>query len=589
MIRLLGPVLLAMVSAASGQVFTDVKVSAEGGIFRRDGAARFTVKIAVPPDQYAYKSALDVSAASPEAGEVTRVDWPEPKKKKDPAFDETVEVYEGDILLPCEAQLAENPAGDAAELPVTVSFQTCGETICYPPTSVDVQVALQRSEEGFELEEEKVPPPEAVEASPSEAPQGRLQTSLSDRGIFLTVLLVYLLGVAASFTPCVFPLIPVLLTLIGAGKDVSGKKGLSLSFLFVLGLATTYTVLGVVAAKTGGLFGQLLLLEPVQLGFALLFFLLALSMFGAFELQMPAFIRNKASGMRGSGALGAYLTGIAFGVAGSACLSPLLAGILGLIAQMGRVILGASLLFFFALGLGTLFLVIGLSFGTLASLKKGGIWLEEVKKLFGFLLLGTALFYLKGPVPPEMFPLILGSVLVIAGVFVGHWGVPLEGLPPWYSRFRQGVGLVAIVAGSSFLLAGLQGRSLMLPQELPGEGGLSGEALDWSEGLEEALERGAAQERPVLLFFSSPNCLACVELKHKTLADPEVVQELDRFLLVYVMLDGGPRARKWTDTYEILGTPTVRFVNSSGQLLDSPRIQGFVGPEVFLPALEKVQ
>jgi len=540
------------------------------GVFGEDGKGKFHAVLSIPAGQQAYHASLKLTSLSTDIAKISEVHWPKPLQKKDPAFGEVVEIYEGDIPFQCHVDLLILPEEDSIEVPIEVHYQTCTETMCFPPESIRMNVLLQKSA--------------GVVFSASS-----IQSLLHERGVLLSLVLVYFLGVGASFTPCVFPLIPVVLTLIGAGRNVSGMKGLFLSFLFVLGLASTYTCLGILAAKTGGFFGELLLLKPVQLGFAVVFFLLALSMFGAFELQVPSCIRNRMSAHKGSGATGAFLTGMAFGVAGSACLSPILAGILGLIAQMGQVLLGAGLLFSFGLGLGTLFLVIGFSFGSLAALQKPGIWLDEIKRVFGLLLLSASLFYLRGPSGPSLFPFLVAISLVTSGVFVGNWGIRPDHYPFWYIKTRQSLGLIAIILGGSMLFHHISQNSMHSSYPPSSTIRTPTSSIAWERDLDLAIARAMAETRPILLFVSSPNCLACVELEHKSLHDVNVLLELKRFIPVYIMLDGSRDAKEFIQKYDIRGTPTLRFLGSTGYLLEHPRVDGFVEAKSLLSLMKGVQ
>jgi thiol:disulfide interchange protein DsbD len=359
------------------------------------------------------------------------------------------------------------------------------------------------------------------------------------------MLVAFLFGLLSSLTPCVYPVIPITVAYIGSRSEGQGRmRGLSLSLVFVLGLAVVYSVLGAASAKAGAAFGSLTQTPWVGLPIALLFYALALSMFNLFEFKTPGSLTTRIEMTKqkgkGKGYLGAFLIGALSGLVASPCIGPLILAILVVVAATGSVALGFLYLFAFALGMGVLFVVIGTFSGILASLPKSGSWMDGVRVAFGALIL-TASFYFASLYLPRRFFFVLGA-LALLGVLLfllfgakrHFFGVPIR---------AAGILLCAAGFAAVVLLIGPAGKG-------------SGE--EWAGDLAAATEVARAEGKPLLLDFRADWCVACVELEKKTWPDASVQKFLRDVVPVRLdMTTQGPAEKALLDACGVKGLPTV--------------------------------
>jgi thiol:disulfide interchange protein DsbD len=415
---------------------------------------------------------------------------------------------------------------------------------------------------------------------------GKLQQALAKRSL-LAFLLVFLGGIATSFTPCVYPMIPITISYIG-GRARSRLQGFLLSLVFVLGIAVMYSALGVIAAVTGSLFGGIMQSTPVLIGVAVVFFAMGASMLGAFDLALPSGLQSKLQGGPRTGVLGAFFMGMVTGIVASPCVGPVLVVLLAGVAAVGSIPLGIAFLFTFALGLGLLFLAIGTFAGMLSSLPQAGGWMDTVKHVFGVILLAMGIYFLRGVLGPSLTLLAAGAFLVFVGVFTGAFH-PLSEEPGHRRMAGKAFGLVVLLVGGFLLLAGvgrIMGIGLAAAPALtsgPAAPGHGNWLTDDAAGLAQAKTAG----KPAVLDFWADWCGACKELDHKTWSDPEVRRELERFVAVKLDLTAKNEANQAKlATYGVPGLPTVIFFDASGR--EMTRFFGFKPPRDVLDLMRKV-
>jgi len=409
--------------------------------------------------------------------------------------------------------------------------------------------------------------------------QDRLRRLFDASGPLLAFGLSFAGGVLTSLTPCVYPLIPITVSIFGARKAGRGEAML-LSGLYVGGIAAMYTALGVGAALTGQAFGGVMN-NPLVIGFvALVFAAMAASMFGAFELALPAGLQARLNAVGGAGRAGAFGMGLVAGVIAAPCTGPVLTSILLLIAKQGSVAMGAGLMLSFALGMGLLFFLLG-AFSL--SLPKSGAWMETVKSVFGAALLAAAAIYLKDLVP-ALRPLfsaapaaaLVAAAVAAAGVLLGALHLSFHGTPA--ERTLKAVGVALLVLGATYG-AGAAGAR---------ERAHAGEGFAWLETEAEAVALAKATGRPVIIDFWAEWCTACKELDKIAWADPRVQAEAARF--VAVKADGTDSSDAFmalADKYGVVGMPTVVFIDGQGREVRE-RIIGAVDAEEMLRRLRAV-
>ncbi len=391
--------------------------------------------------------------------------------------------------------------------------------------------------------------------------------------------LIFVAGLATSLTPCVYPMIAITVSVFGARQAETRGRAALLSTAFVLGIAALFTPLGVLSALTGSAFGSALASPWVVGGLSALFTVMALSMFGLFDVALPTTLQNRLAKVGGLGVRGAFALGFVNGLIAAPCTGPVLAVLLTWVATTGNIVFGAVSLFIYALGIGVLFWFVG-TFAV--TLPKTGRWVEWTKSVFGIAMLALALYYVRGllpyPRPAVRDELWLAAALglVAGGVIVGAIHLSFEG-SAWAARIRKAIGISACVAG----LLGIVGWAEALPP---------GAHIRWEESFDVAKSTALAEARPMLVDFGADWCGACQELDRDVLSDPRVVAEARRFVTVRVDLSTDKATdEKWAllKAYNQPGLPFVVLHHSDGS--EASRVTGMLESDEFLEMMNDVR
>ncbi len=409
--------------------------------------------------------------------------------------------------------------------------------------------------------------------------ESRIEQALQS-GSIVAFLLIFAGGFLTSLTPCVYPMIPITISYIG-GRAKGKFHGFYLSLFFVLGIAIMYSTLGIFAASTGALFGNMLQ-NPIAISVvAGVFAAMGASMLGAFDLVIPASLQTKLqSGAQKGGLLGAVFMGMVTGIVASPCVGPVLVVLLTWVAKTGNIPLGFSMLFVFALGMGVLFILLGTFSGAMSSLPQAGHWMETIKHLFGVILLGMAIYYLSPLLSKGTFNILVGALLIFFGTFSGAFKKMPEDDADWGSHFSKSLGIIGLTAGIFYLVFGL----ILVTNVSFATGQINSENIAvhkgpaWVHNEAEGLQQAKAQGKPVLIDFYADWCAACVELDEKTWVDDAVRRESERFVTIKMDFTDTENSavKDATNRYNITGMPTVIFMDNDGR-----EVQRFVG---FKPA-----
>ncbi len=394
------------------------------------------------------------------------------------------------------------------------------------------------------------------------------------------LLLIFLAGFLTSFTPCIYPMIPITLAVLGHSshkQSISRKFFLSLSY--VLGIALTYSALGVLAATTGGLFGSYLNHPYVRVGIGLLFVLMALSMFGVFQLQAPAFLRNKLTNKKfKQNYLGAFATGLVAGIIASPCVGPVLIGILTYVAQSGDLFVGFLYLFTFAMGLGVIFIVIGLFSHLIDKLPRSGSWMEATKFIFGAVMVGAAAYYLM-PVFDRPFKYMIP---ILACSLCFHFAQKLI-----FQRTLKMIILSLLVGGmvlsSAMSMPGLnyKFKSLFTAKDPY--------APDWTTYSPNIYDVAKKQNKGLIIDFYADWCAACIELEKKTFNTQKVQELTKNFIWVKYNATIQPKDYETVrKKYNIKGLPHIVFYDEQGSYRKELTLFGFEDEQRFIKRLIKL-
>lgn len=601
-----------------------------------DLAFRWTIA----PGHYLYRD--HTVAAAPGAEDTLSLQLQSGEKKDDPGFG-VVDIWRTAGQARLAAATLERAGSPVS---INLTYQGCKEdSICYPPTTRTIAVpALPRAEPAAAAPTLKAPPaPESLSASEtlsapepqpahepealpeseavgatdaaapasdvsSIAPAVRLDENagfvdrLADQGGFAWVLLAFFgFGALLAFTPCVFPMYPILAGVIGRGIDGRGtRRGLVLSTAYVLGLATAFGLLGVAAAWSGQNL-QMALQSVWAVGaLSIIFLVLAASMFGGFELQLPSawtsrLSRDNGTGRRSVGSAAGL--GFASALIVGPCVTAPLAGALLYIAQTGDVGLGAAALFALGLGKGVPLIV----FGTAGArfLPKAGAWMDRVKILFGFIFLGMA-WWLASRILPPTVVLALGAILALAAAAaLGLFSGPAASRPAGLARAAG----LAVAAWGIMLLIGLSmgaadpWRPLapLASRSAPGVAGpgatpVPAAVVVDSAGLERAIGDAAARSRPTMIYFTADWCVICRQMDRQVFADGQVVAALQNTDLIKVdVTNNTPETRQLMETYGVVGPPTLIFLSATSQEPASTRLVGKTTVSKVLASLDSAQ
>ena len=469
-----------------------------------------------------------------------------------------------------------------AEDVVEIAYQGCTEGFCYPPEVKEIKVADLPIAQVANTE--KTSENSTALSTQPKAEQDRLAESLFNSKY--AVFGFFLLGLGLAFTPCVLPMLPLLSAIvIGQNQRPNMWRAFALSFVYVQGMALTYTLLGLIVAAIGLPF-QVALQHPyVMIGLSIIFVLLALSMFGVFTLQLPSSLQTKLSLLsqqQKAGALGGvFLMGMIAGLVASPCTSAPLSGALLYVAQSGDLFTGAITLYLLALGMGVPLILITL-FGN-KILPKSGMWMETVKKLFGFVMLALPVFLISRILPDEWTPR-LWSMLGTAFFIWFAFQMPKNGTG-WVFRILF---LVAAMISVKPLQTWVWGET-STPSAVENK---AVSHVEFKKVKSEAeLQQALAENNKslVMLDLYADWCVACKEFEKETFSDPSVQKAFGDMLLLQVdMTKNSEENRALMTKYKVLGLPTILFFNRDGKEIEGSRVNGFMPPVEFLQWIEKI-
>ncbi|WP_243700871.1 protein-disulfide reductase DsbD [Paralcaligenes ureilyticus] len=588
----------------------------------------------IAPKYYMYRERFEL-ALSPDASRLGTPQFPAGIVEYDPTFDKKLEIYHDQITIRVPLK-----PGATTPLKLAVTGQGCAEAgLCYAPMTTEL--ALTPTAQGY-----SVSGPGVVASVPEPRPEGAHSVAgaaeggatglgsvlnmgdvgfasyLVGAGWVKIIVLCLALGLLLSFTPCVLPMVPILLAIVagdaGRGVHVSRWRGLSLAAAYVLGMSLVYTVLGVVAGLIGASLSVWLQTPWVLTLFAVLLGLLALAMFGVFTLQVPSSLQSalndRLSKIPGGRYSGAFLMGMVSALIVGPCIAAPLAGVLLFISQTGNLVLGGLALFALAWGEGLLLLVVGASSGAL--LPRAGAWMEGVNRFFGLLLFATAWWMVNSIVPAWL--------AILGWAFLGLWSAVMlrafEALPaePGLGDFlRKTLGLLlALWMALLIISVAAGGRSLLQPLgvfRVVGQAGGSAApagslaAANAGPGLPAANTNAmrarftqvasvaeldkllASTDRPVMLDFYADWCVSCIEMEKLTFSDPVVAKKMSQFLLVQAdVTKNTDDDRALLKRFKLFGPPGIMFFDSRGRLLPDARVIGFKNAGQFGAVLDRV-
>lgn len=506
------------------------------------------------------------------------------------AFDEEpLLVWDGETTVRIPLAVAPHVPDGSRTLKGEVRFQACNDAVCLAPARVAFEVPFTVSG-GASSAAGSAPLPPDTAAAPAApvpgdtaaagagfvtAPPSRpaaIANPLADRlggGGLAGFLTIFLIGLALNLTPCVYPMLGVTVSIFGARRAAPPLKVFGLAALYVLGMALMYSVLGVVAAMTGTLFGSFLQHPAVLIGIGVLMVALALSMFGLYELQPPSWLLQKLGGSGTTSAASVFASGLVVGVFAAPCIGPPVVALLTVVGAKGDPWFGFASFFTLSMGLGLPYLVLGTFSNLLQTLPRSGEWMVWVKKVFGVVLVAVGLFYALLALAPRHATTVIPVTLVLGGLYLGF----LERS----GNQRRGFAALKRLAGTAALVFGVVVFA-----------GQSRTGIAFEPGADRGLDHRAGAGRPVMMDFSADWCVACHELEDATFTDRRVIAAARDFRTFRVDLTryDSPDAERWKQRFGIRGLPTVVFLDAQGREVREARVEGFLPPDRFVERME---
>ena len=537
------------------------------------GSAELMVSVTIAPGWHVnahipsepYLIPTDLSIAPPPEVEVGEVNYPEGERTAF-AFNpgKKLATYQGTINLTVPLRVRSDAATDRAVIiRCNLRYQLCDDTHCLRPWAISVVAHLhvRKGSERGAHDSTAIP----AESRRGTTILGGLAEAWLGRGDVFTYPGAFILGLLMNLTPCVYPLIAVTVALFGGQGDGNRARVVGLAVVYVLGIAVTFSALGVASALSGSAFGMALQQPVVLVLIAAVLLGLAASSFGLYQFRIPAALGQWAA-RSGTGVGGALLMGLTMGLVAAPCVGPLLAGLLLIVATRQEILFGFSLFFVLSLGLGAPYVLLAALASAARKLPRSGGWLAWVEKLLGFVLLGLALFYLEPLLPAGTRHVARMALLVVGGVYMGFLhSTASESLR--FVRLKRVVG-VAALGVALWSVAAVEPSSL----------------VRWQPFTPEALAAARSTGTPAVIDFSADWCIPCKEMDASTFNDPAVAEAARAFAMLradVTLLD--------TDTEEImrghnvLGVPTYLFFTANGQ--EAERLVGFVPSQGFLEAM----
>ena len=589
--------------AASNNLLSDLLQPAEQTFLPVDQAFSFdfdqqgsTLFIGwdIAPGYYLYKKKLEIIAKNadikvPELGEGVVIE--------DEFFGKTEVFFDSFSVVSKLSNVAQQGI-------VKVRYQGCAEAgLCYPPEIITIPLSViagQTPEQNtttdtasafaaLNSEVTKSANTAPEQSEPAETEQNFTE-KLASQGLLANLVIFFLVGIGLAFTPCVFPMFPILSSLIAGQKNLSTKKAFALSFVYIQGMAVTYAALGLVVASLGGQVQGYLQHPYVLISFSLLFVLLAMSMFGWYEIKLPSSMMNKltqvSNNQKGGNYIGVFLMGVLSGLIASPCTTAPLSAALLFVAQSGDYLVGGLTLYVLSLGMGIPLLLLGTSGGKL--LPKAGGWMEQVKTLFGFIMLVVPLILLERIVDFDIILLMAGLLALATALYLHHWqsGQSQGKLKTalWFAA------TLLVVSGASltknYIWPTANTVEVSAEQSQSHKFKLVANLAELKLAINEANDEG----RMVMVDLYADWCVACKEFEKYTFPEPSVQDEFAHFELLKIDLtESDETTIEVMEEYTVFGLPSILFFNTQGEELAAQRVTGFLNADDFAQHLAEVR
>ncbi|MFZ2323968.1 MAG: cytochrome c biogenesis protein CcdA [Ignavibacteriaceae bacterium] len=505
--------------------------------------------------------------------QLVKVVYPKAKDYKFDFSESPLSVWEKEVVLGAVIKVNEEIKPGTYNLIFVLDYQACNNMSCLAPSSVTDTLQIEVADKKATVNQinqdvfNKVEITETPVKSEINKDDNSIASKLEESGLLFGLLFVFLGGLALNLTPCVYPLIPITIGYFGGQSEGKTSRLGLMGLLFMLGMAVTYSVVGVVTSLTGAVFGALLQNTIVILIIVAIFLVLSLSMFGVYEFKLPDGLVAKAGGAKG-GLFGAFFMGLTMGIVAAPCIGPFVLGLVTYVAAKGDPYYGFLMFFVLALGLGLPYLFLAIFSGKIKNLPRAGLWMDAVKHIFGFILVAMALYFLI-PLLPKGFS---GYILPVFGILASVYILFFDKAASSVKGFKIFKYVLA------FLVIAVSVYSLV-PSDKKG--------IEWTKYSEKSVTN-IDGKRGVIIDFYADWCIPCKELDAITFADPEVIKLSKEFGTYKADMTKSlsPEVSALREKYKIVGVPTVLILDSKGE--ERNRITGFLSSEEFYKILSDI-
>ncbi len=555
-------------------------------------------EILIYPNTYLYRDKVKITLIDGSGHRLGAIALPRGDEKQDEFLGDT-EVFHDQLQVSIPII---SDAGASTSMSLSYQYQGCVEDrICYPPITKYLKVNSGSDEiligDDIPTVAQVTQTTSAEPAPPASQSEQDSFTGLLKNVSLWSILLFFLAGVGLTFTPCVFPMIPILSSIIaGQGENITTSKAFTLSLVYVLSMATTYAVAGAIVGFYGAEFNiQIWFQDPIILGiFAGIFVLLSLSMFGFYDIQMPSAIQSRLSAIsnnqQGGTLIGVGLMGLFSAIIVGPCITAPLVGALIFISQTQNWQLGGLALFALGLGMGTPLLIIGTSAGTL--LPRAGTWMDAVKSIFGVALLAVAIWLLERVLPVAVTMGLIAALMITSAIYLGALTNLKEDASGWH-KLNKAIGIILLLYGAAYMFGAVSdSKDLLQPmrgitssnsaasQERVAH--LQFRQIKGEAGLQQALADSVRQQRTTMLDFYADWCISCKEMERYAFTHPGVLKALEQV----TTLQADVTANDVSDTelmssLGIYGPPAILFFDATGKEIRHRRVVGEMSGEEF--------
>ena len=527
-----------------------------------------------PYEEFLIPSVLSLDTTS--GFSLTNIKYPKSQDRKLAVSDKPLSVFESEIYIEALVKAPANDKPGTYKLPVKFNYQSCNDKTCFPPNSVSDTLTIEIADSKEAIKEINKDVFKNIDVQYTSAPttiksdsnNNSISSRLERSGLLLSLIFVFIGGLALNLTPCVYPLIPITIGYFGGQSEGKTSRLFLMGLLFVVGLAITYSVIGVVTALSGSIFGSLLQNTYVILFIALIFFLLSLSMFGVYEFKLPDSLVNKVGGAK-SGLFGAFFMGLTMGIVAAPCIGPFVLGLVTYVAAKGDPFFGFILFFDLAVGLGFPYLLLAIFSGKIKKLPRAGEWMEAVKHIFGFLLIGMAIYFINPILPKNIQGYPLPVFMILAAIYLtlfDNLANRIKGFRIFKIVFSVLLVVVAVYA--------------LIPSNK--------KSIGWQHYKPEIVSVSLSGSKGMIIDFYADWCIPCKELDANTFSDERVITIANDFVTIKADMTKSlsPDVETLRNKYNIVGVPTVLIINDKGK--EVQRLTGFVNADEFIKLLKSV-